>query len=215
MKNSMKKSLAVLAGGAMLMVASFAANANLITNGNFATGDTTGWGFGGAATVLPYINYGLVGSVAGSPNGALLGFADQGPTGFLSQVISTVAGISYTLTFNYGSYSANPVDVQSLGIAVVDTGTTGSLFSGVVSTASSSNVLSSIYTVFPTFTFTAIGASTLLKFSDLSTFSIAVDGFLTNIAVNARTVNAVPLPGTLMLLAVAFVGLVASRRIRV
>ena len=209
MKKSMKKSLAALAGGAMLMVASFAANANLITNGNFISGSTAGWSASGAVTVVPYSGYGMSGSVAGSLNGAVFGNGDQAATGVLSQAISTVAGVTYALTFNYGSFGY-PSATQSMRVSVIDALSSGSLFSTSLTTVGSSYTIPALYTLLPTYTFTAVGASTLLSFSDISLTTISMDGFLTNVAVNQGI--PVPVPGTLALLSLALVGWSVSRR---
>ena len=214
MKKSMKKSFAALAGGAMLMVASFAANANLITNGNFATGTAAGWSSVGAVTVIPYSAYGMAGTAAGSLYGAAFGGGEQAATGVVSQAIATVVGLTYTISFDYGSYSGNTLATQSLKVSVTDVGAATTLLSQTISTVGSSTVLASIYSLFPTYTFTAIGSSTLLSFSDVSLAFPAVDGFLTNVAVNANAlpVSPVPLPGTIALLGLAFAGLLASRK---
>jgi hypothetical protein len=96
--NTSLKFLIVLIAVAALSVA-YPAKANLITNGNFETGDFTGW----TVTHAPVGSLIFVGHGEGAPDstlGAL--FGGSGPdSDAISQTFSTTAGAFYTLTFFY------------------------------------------------------------------------------------------------------------------
>ena len=208
----MKNSITLLAGGALLL-ASFAANANLITNSNFASGTAAGWASSGAVAVVSYASYGMPGASAGSNFGAAFGGGNAAATGVLSQTIATVAGVTYSLNFDYGAFGYNPSFVQSLSVLAVDGVSLGAMMTQAITTLSSTALLASLYSPYA-YTFTAIGSSTVLSFSDTSLITNITDGFLTNVAVNAIAppVTAVAVPGTLALLSLALVGLGLARR---
>ena len=213
---STNKVLRKIAASVLLMSCAMNASANLISNGNFATGSyatVPNWTLTGAVYVIPYANYGLAGTWAGSPNGALFGFTNVlNDPNLLSQTIATVAGTTYTLTFDYGSYSGNPTLVQSNNVTVVDTGTSANLLNQVVTTPSSTtSSLAAMFLTQASYSFTATGSSTTVNFHDVSTVTQNVDSFLTNVAVNA---SAIPLPGTMALLGLGFIGLSMNLRRR-
>ncbi len=206
---STNKVLTKIAASMLLMSCAMNASANLISNGNFATGSyatVPNWTLSGAVYVIPYANYGLSGTWAGSANGALFGFTNVlNDPNLLSQTISTVTGSTYTLTFDYGSYSGYSNLVQSNNVTVVNTSTSSTLLNQIVTTpSSSSSSLAAMFLTHAVYTFTATGSSTTINFQDVSAVTQNVDSFLTNVAVNTSTI---PLPGTLALLGLGFVGL--------
>ena len=83
-------SRALLAGGFALVAISTSAHANLLTNGDFATGDFSGWTLSGDTSYTSVQN-----------NVAVLGPV-YGP-GMLSQNVATTAGASYDISFTLGS----------------------------------------------------------------------------------------------------------------
>src|SRR5207342_1372158 len=76
-----------------LLCSAAVANANLVTNGGFETGDFTGWTNGG--------NTGFTGVDPGIQHSGTYGafFGPIGSNGFLSQTLATTAGGVYTLSF--------------------------------------------------------------------------------------------------------------------
>ncbi len=215
----MKKIFTGLAAGTLLVSFAATAHANLVTNGNFATGTSAGWTLTGpAVAVVPYATWGLPGTYAGSAYGAVYGFSNQPAGSILRQAIATTAGTSYTLSFDYGSASVYTNFVQSLLTTVTDTTTSANILSQTVSTAGSGTTLNTTYTLFPSYTFTATGSSTTLSFTDVSAATISVDAFLTNVSVIASPLsnggNGVPEPETLSLLGIGIMGIGANMRRR-
>jgi parallel beta-helix repeat protein len=124
---------------------------NLVANGNFATGDFTGWTLGGnyqstasgAAQVLVAAD-----GTAGSIYSAALG--SMGANGTLSQTVATTPGQTYTLTFALQNETSGTND-----FAVEWNGQT---------LLSLTNAAQSGYTVY-TYTVTATGSTSTLQFS--------------------------------------------------
>jgi hypothetical protein len=97
----------VVLGLAALAAAVPAAAANLVTNGSFETGDFSGWTQVGD-TSFTFVTADLAGGgpTDGSFHGAF-GSIDPGGGGVV-QSITTVAGQSYTLTFDLAYLGGNP-----------------------------------------------------------------------------------------------------------
>ena len=213
MNKTLKKVFTGFAAGALLVSFASAAQANLITNGNFATGTSAGWTLiGPAVSVVPYATWGLPGTYAGSAYGAVYGFSNQASGSALRQAIATTAGTSYTLSFDYGSTSIYANFIQSLLVTATDTATSANILSQTVSTAGSGTTLNTTYTLFPSYTFTATGSSTTLNFTDVSASTVSVDAFLTNVVVNAAASSSIPEPETLALLGLGLLGIAVGRR---
>jgi hypothetical protein len=110
------KDIALLSLGAIALGAFFAplgSAAGLVTNGNFATGDFTGWN--ATSSGDPYYTSVSSAVPANPPTdsfGAVIGaYYDDGGNpvvGSISQSFNTVIGQQYTVSFVYGEYNTNP-----------------------------------------------------------------------------------------------------------
>jgi hypothetical protein len=123
----------------LLALSSITLRADLVTNGDFETGNLTGWtaGFWSVLTTAPpsIINGPEHGTYFAN-NTCNGGNCISTPTGFLKQTLATVSGQSYTLSFYYdlgacifaaadgGCIAGGPEELQVLwgGSSVFDTG---------------------------------------------------------------------------------------------
>jgi hypothetical protein len=159
-----------------------AAQAAIITNGDFESG-ATGWTFTGNAGLATQYGGGFYwggGSVAQNGRYAVaFNGGDTAPNGTVSQRLATTAGASYTVSFNYGASSAS---VQSLNWSIFGIDANVALVSGLVSDTNPAGLLNSY-----TFAFVANSAATTLRFSDFSgNNTYSNDGLLDNINVIAN-----------------------------
>lgn len=190
--------LGLLAAAALLSLAGIpSAHANLVTNGDFETGDISGWIYTGTVGLNLYVTSQFAHSGA---NGAGIG-----PNGFvatLSQSVSTAIGEQYVLDF-------------WLALAP-PAGTGSSPNSLALSLDGFSTNLLALTNAAPfgfthySYGFTATQASTTVAFAvrnDPWGFS------LDDVAVN-RAATDLPEPASLALCGVALAGLIAARRRR-
>ena len=180
----------VLAIGLFLTgIAGAAAHANLVTNGNFATGDFTGWNPPGSGI--------LINSTFPAPGDSFdAAFSDDGA---LSQSIPTSPGTSYTLAFSLLDESGFFADTFTVGFGTFSATITGD--TAATYTAESFSVPAADIT----------SSSTLLSFQGSNLLS---DWNLDDVSVTA---NAIPEPSTDALFAgaaILVVSLIARVRAR-
>jgi hypothetical protein len=194
----MKRISAVVAG---LLVGgvvwSSTASANLVVNGDFEN-DLNSWTAVQRVvteTSQRYIDLAGATGDTGTGRFASFGSANDPALGSLSQTIATVAGESYVLTFGYGGFSYVTTSSRNQALRVTIGATTRD-----ITTQELNRDLAKVLQPF-SFQFAAAGSSTLIRFSDVSSETLAIDGLLDNVRVET-----VPLPGALALL---FAGLFA------
>jgi hypothetical protein len=188
-----KQIASIVLAGLAACLAMPSAQANLITNGGFETGDFSGWSQSGDTSTTGVADF----AANTGSYGAF--FANGISLGYLEQSFATVAGQSYTLDYwlanGVGGGAGSP---SSFAVSVDAFATT---------LASFTNPSAFAYTEF-TYSFAATGASTTLSFA----FYQQPDAWgLDDVSVNANTA-AVPEPGTLALLALGAAGMRMSRR---
>jgi hypothetical protein len=155
--------------------------ANIVTNGDFSTGDLTGW-TSNTSVGFPWFSTGSAAQTGCIGDNCIHGTASQ--QDFLEQSLATVVGDSYTLSFEFKS-QGTPSELEAL-------------FGGVVISDLVDQNLSS-FTTFSYSGLLATSSTTVLEFlgrNDPSELQI------TNISVvdNGPTGNSpVPEPGTLAL----------------
>jgi hypothetical protein len=174
-------------GLALVMIAPAQA-ANIVTNGSFETGDFTGWTLTGDQT------FNGVQCPGGQPDGNCSAFFGPiGTTGGITQNLTTVAGATYEIEFSFDSDGGTPNSFSAS-------------FGGV-SLINQTNIPDS--NGFDTFTFhvLATGTTTTLAFNFRDD-----PGFLN---LDAVSVEAVPVPATLVLVGIGLVGFSLGLRRRI
>jgi hypothetical protein len=197
------------------------ARADFIINGNFETGNLTGWtvnsGPKGDAIGIAPVPYFGAGTTA--VDGNFMAAFNQGngsaAGGWLEQTFGTVLGATYTVDFAYGTTASFGINYQQIDVYVL--GADGSTVLHFESHANNNPVPPSPPTPV-TFTFTADGGQATLRFVDhddifVTTFNM--DGVLDNVAVaGPEPAASTPEPTSLTLagLAAAGMALFAWRR---
>lgn len=183
----MKKLAAALA----LTFAAFSAHAGveLVTNGNFETGNFTGWTKSGNNSLSDIISNNVTSNTT-----YVWRSGATGSPAVISQTLQTQAGMLYTLSFD-----------------VFNTATTGTFFSADFGGNVVANWSNQQYN-WTHFTFTDLvgtGTSTLLSFSARNDPSFIR---LDNVSVVASAATSVPEPTSLLLLGAGVLMLGAARR---
>jgi hypothetical protein len=109
-------------GAALIVGSAVPASANAIVNGDFETGDLTGWTAMGAVDVIDGQLYAQCCHGVGSPAGlanhfAVFGGGDRLSDGTLYQSFATTAGTTYSLTFDYGAFSGSNSRTQTMAVS--------------------------------------------------------------------------------------------------
>ncbi len=186
------RSIAPFAFAFAAAIAATPASANLVLNGDFEN-DFVGW------TVVPdaligtseaYRTFAGGSGDTGTGKFAAFGSGNATELGSISQLIDTVAGQTYSLTFSYGIFNR---DAKLQAMRVTLGGATFDL-----APPTPTNNLANVLQPFA-FQFAATGPATLIGFSDLSTDTISVDGLLDDVRVVALQV---PAPGSMALVGV-------------
>jgi len=139
---------------------------NLLTNGNFQTGDFTGWTASGNLRLS---------------QGNLLLSSTAGPTGTLSQSFEATVGQAYQLSFAYGGTGVNYEYDEMMRATVADLNGNMPVHSVYYSSWRSSEAATSTYNAI----FVATSPVMTLSFKDESLPATTQDGLLNNISVMA------------------------------
>jgi len=187
----------LLLGAICSCLFSAGANAAMITNGSFETGDFTGWVSTGTGNNVTPNEGSTDGIYAASFNGG-----EVVGNGVLSQSFTTVIGNTYLLDFDYGVFSAPNIAIpntQNLRVELIGDST---LLSQILTdTGSNPNVFTTY-----SFGFTADSISTTLSFTDLTTLSQSAS---TDFVIDNISVSPVPVPAAAWLFASGLLGLIS------
>ena len=159
--------------------------AGLITNGDFETGDFTGWTLNftppnNAAVIITDADRVYHGSKAVD-----FSYASAAPTAVISQTFSTLSGAVYEVTFAFGAVAWTD---RFVGLRCDVLGTNGAtvLASRTLNRRGINPVTGGIYPAqwsLETLAFTADGASATLRFTDVTADSFAADAVLDYVSV--------------------------------
>ena len=197
----------LLTAGLVLVLMTGNAHANLVTNGNFGTGDLTGWTNAGNVDVLSDTElmaaYPSAINDTGIPYVADFGGGNGQDDGTISQTFSTTAGTNYSLSFLYGAIGTG--DGSEASNQSIQLNLAGDLIPITAVTTTNFATLLNTYT----YTFTATGDSFTIGVTDESLSGNDADGILANV-----DLENIPEPTSLALLGVSLLGLRLGRRKR-
>ncbi len=189
------KRWAILLALALSVLLVQTAAANLVVNGDFGTGDLTGWTFTAASSGSDF----NIDSESGPPPPGYTYAANFGAVGAfddtITQTIATVAGQTYTFSFLLNHNSTNAENDFNV-------------YWGADQILALLNDASFDWTAY-SYTETATGASTTIEFAgrDVPAW-YGLDG------VDVEGASVVPLPGTLVLLGSGLLSLLGWRRMQ-
>ena len=215
--NLRKLTLAALLAAPLLLASNMASAVDLVTNGGFEDNDPIGayWDSNATTMFAPITDYGPCCSPFGvfpAANGANAAFFGAGnlPGGSIWQDLTTVAGVTYEVSFDYGAI-AGATD-QMLRVSNLSGASFATILFQTDYSAVGTRDLAALFSSY-SYTFTADSALTRMQFTDVSFSTTNVDGVLDNVSVTAVTAP-VPEPETyaLMLAGLAAMRFVARRR---
>lgn len=196
---------ALLAGATLALAASFgstAAHANLLVNGSFETGDTSGW-VDSNVGLNPYGTYGA--GMDGTYWAWLAGF--EKPITLSQAVTGLTVGQTYNLTFIQASEASNADQIR----VSVDGGA-GTVFTSPPDIAGGPGNGFWNNWVSQTYTFTALSSTANVLFDSTGLNTAGFDVGIDKVSLDAS--GAVPEPASWALMLVGLGGLGASLRAR-
>jgi hypothetical protein len=198
MERCMRKLILIAIAGCALGAETGHAGPILI-NGNFESGNLSGWTATGAVSATLNTTYVSNSHATGNTGtGIVASFGGgEGSGGVLSQSIETVSGQVYMLSFQYGAIGPNPT-IQEIRVKA------GDLDQTVISAVSTNNLTSAFAS--HTFRFTASAPNTTISFADVSSVTSSIDGLLDNVTVGE--------PKSLLILGTGLIGISVIRRRR-
>jgi hypothetical protein len=162
-----------------------AANVTPISNGGFETGDFTAWSNSGNVGISKGLSFTLCCEPSEGEYYANFNGGNKEPNGQISQTFSTIPGITYSLSFDFGKGGTGSgtaqLDVEVAGTQI--------LLGQVVSDTTGG--WPGEYANF-SFLFTADSTVTTLTFKDASIGTISFDALLDDVKVEALAVNNPP-----------------------
>jgi len=179
------------------------AQADLIVNGDFETGNYTSWSTNfippnSAALIISESDFPNQGRIRTGIHSVDFSVYDVPATAILSQTFATQPGARYTATFDFGTYAWRDRS-PSLVIQVLGGDGMSVLASETLSRPGINPVNSPPVTLAEwsseSLTFIADGTSSTLRFRDTTSPSFASDALLDNVSVS----NAVPEPASILI----------------
>ncbi len=160
---------ALVATGLLMLCSSAPASGNLVTNGDFQTGDFSGWVVAGSVyATIP---------AGGGSLAAVFNASDQPPNGSIYQTIQTTPGKYYRVDFDFGVVTYWP-STQSLELVVA--GAAGGTLSRIVTDPTPGGPVTLEHYAFA---FQASGALVRLSFEDVSTnWTASTDAVVDNVS---------------------------------
>ena len=161
---------------------------NLVSNGSFEQG-LVGW------TVSGNVEHSTTEGSTDGVRSAIFNGGDRVPNGVILQRVPVDRGCSYQLECDFGAFSAVFTTAQSLAVKV--TGTTVAVSDTIPDSGSNPTTF-----VHRNYTFQADADSIEVRFTDVSTATISVDGVLDHVVLT-RVASPVPALSGVWLLALA------------